>query len=139
MAVTYALVDTSVINRFSRPEVQTAASARVRAGQVALCSPVAFEVLFSARDAEELRRMGDALDSLPHVPIREATFTRALEVQQLLAERGQHRAASLVDLLVAAAAEIHDLVVLHYEGDFDLIAAVTGQATEWVVPKGSIS
>jgi hypothetical protein len=29
--------------------------------------------------------------------------------------------------------------VLHYDHDFDLIAAVTGQPTEWVVPAGSIS
>jgi hypothetical protein len=26
--------------------------------------------------------------------------------------------------------------VLHYDADFDLIAAVTGQPTEWVVPAG---
>jgi hypothetical protein len=27
--------------------------------------------------------------------------------------------------------------VLHYDGDFDVIAAITGQAVAWVVPAGS--
>lgn len=81
--------------------------------------------------------MTSALDALPSVPIRPATFDRALEVQGLLAAEGQHRAASLVDLLVAAA-EIHDLVVVHDDSDFELIATGTGQATEWVVPRGSV-
>lgn len=37
------------------------------------------------------------------------------------------------DLLIAAAAEARDLVVLHYDAYFDRIAAVTGQRVEWVV------
>jgi predicted nucleic acid-binding protein len=38
---------------------------------------------------------------------------------------------------VAAAAEEHDLTVVHYDADFDLIAAVTGQRCRWIVPAGS--
>jgi predicted nucleic acid-binding protein len=55
-----------------------------------------------------------------------------------LAERGQHRAAKLSDLLLAAVAERASLPILHYDQDFDLIAAVTGQSAQWVVPRGSI-
>jgi len=40
--------------------------------------------------------------------------------------------------LVAAAAEAAGLAVLHYDADFDRIAAVTGQKCEWVVAAGSI-
>lgn len=139
MAVRHALADTSVVNRFSRPEVEAAVADDVRAGRVALCAPVVFEVCFSARSSEDLRDMHTALDALPTVPIRPATFDRALEVQSALAERGQHRAVSLVDLLVAAAAEAHGLTVVHYDGDFELVAGVTGQPTDWVVPAGSIN
>lgn len=57
---------------------------------------------------------------------------RAVEVQRLLAGRGQHRAPSIPDLLIAAAAELNDLVVLHVDEDFELIAAITGQPVEWV-------
>jgi len=55
---------------------------------------------------------------------------RAVDVQGLLAERGQHRAPSVPDLLLAAAAELADLSVLHVDKDFELIAGVTGQPLE---------
>ena len=42
------------------------------------------------------------------------------------------------DLLIAAVAERAGLSVLYYDEDFDRIAAVTGQPTEWVVPRGSL-
>ncbi len=62
---------------------------------------------------------------------------RARQVQHLLASRHQ-RGRKVPDLLVAAAAEARGLTVLHYDADFDLIAAVTGQSCQWVVPAGSI-
>jgi len=46
--------------------------------------------------------------------------------------------AVITDLLIAAAAEATNLVVLHYDGDFDRIAAVTGQPCQWVVPAGTV-
>lgn len=55
---------------------------------------------------------------------------RACEVQMLLADRGQHRAPSLPDLLIAATAELAGLTVLAVDKDFDLIASVTGQPIE---------
>jgi len=42
------------------------------------------------------------------------------------------------DLLIAAAAEVAGLVVLHYDHDFELIAAVTDQPMEWIAPAGSV-
>lgn len=66
-----------------------------------------------------------------------AHLRRALQVQRLLAERSQ-RGRKIPDLLVAAAAEALDVGVLHYDGDFDLIASVTGQRCEWVVPPGTV-
>ncbi len=43
------------------------------------------------------------------------------------------------DLLIAATAEADDLTVLHYDADFERIAAVSGQTSEWIVPAGSIA
>jgi predicted nucleic acid-binding protein len=40
---------------------------------------------------------------------------------------GRHRGVEPADVLVAAAAEAQDLVVLHDDAHFDLIAEVTGQ------------
>lgn len=67
------------------------------------------------------------------MPVEHATpraGDRAVEVLTLLASRGQHRAPSIPDLLIAATAEIAGLTVLHCGKDFELIAAVTGQGLE---------
>ena len=67
----------------------------------------------------------------------EEVFSRAIDVQGLLAGRGRHR-LPIPDLLIAAAAESARMTVLHYDADFDAIAAVTGQDMEWVAPRGSL-
>ena len=59
-----------------------------------------------------------------------ATEDRAVEVLALLADRGQHRAPSIPDLIIAAAAELARLTVLHLDKDFEVIAEITGQPTE---------
>jgi len=61
-----------------------------------------------------------------------------MQVQRLLAETSQ-RARKIPDLLVAAAAEELEAVVLHYDADFDRIAAVTGQRCRWVAPSGTLA
>jgi predicted nucleic acid-binding protein len=69
--------------------------------------------------------------------LTEEIFKRAIAVQGELARRGQHR-LPIPDLVIAAAAEAEGLTVLHYDSDFDRIAAVTRQPVEWVVPKGTV-
>lgn len=67
------------------------------------------------------------------MPVEHATpraEDRAVEVLSLLAGRGQHRAPSIPDLLIAATAEIAGLTVLHCDKDFELIAAITGQSLQ---------
>jgi hypothetical protein len=59
-----------------------------------------------------------------------AVEDRAVEVLALLADRGQHRAPSVPDLIIAATAELAGLTVLHLDKDFDVIADVTGQSVE---------
>lgn len=73
-----------------------------------------------------------------HVPITPAILERALDVAVLMAESGRHRHAKSMDLIIAAAAETADLTILHYDSDFEHIAAITGQPTEWVSPPGSL-
>ncbi|MBW3601585.1 MAG: hypothetical protein KY434_02660 [Actinobacteria bacterium] len=63
---------------------------------------------------------------------------RARWIQAELVARGRHRAVAIPDLLVAAVADVEGLTVLHYDRDFDVIAGVTGQPTEWVVPAGTV-
>jgi predicted nucleic acid-binding protein len=74
----------------------------------------------------------------PFVAVDQSVLDRAVEVQDALAERSQQRGVKIADLLIAAAAATAGLVVLHYDQDFDRIAEITGQATEWIVPAGSV-
>ncbi len=55
---------------------------------------------------------------------------RPMEVLTLLADRGQHGAPSIPDLIIAATAELAGLTVLHLDKDFEVIAQVTGQPVE---------
>ncbi len=137
MARTRYLADTSVFGRLSKPSVAAAFAPMAVAGLVGLCAPVAFELGYAARSPEDYRALADRLSAFPPVPTTDADHRRALEIQAALAGRSQHRALSLVDGLVAAAAEARDLVVLHYDSDFELVAEITRQAQEWVVPRGT--
>jgi len=77
--------------------------------------------------------------SWPFVQVNQRILDRAVEVQDHLAKVSKQRGAKIADLLIAAAAEAHGLVVLHYDGDFDVIGEITGQPTEWVLPAGTVS
>ena len=73
------------------------------------------------------------------LPITETVAERARDVQVRMASRGKHRAAGVVDVLTAAVAEEYGAVILHYDADFEHIAAVTGQPHLWVAPRGSLN
>ncbi len=137
MARAVYLADTSAFARLGQPDVAAAVAPLVAEGRVALCAPVAFELGFSARSAADHDAVMSNIDAFESVPVTEGDHRRALELQSLLAGRGQHRALSLVDALVAAVAESRDLTVLHYDADFDVVSEITGQPTKWVVERGS--
>jgi hypothetical protein len=104
---------------------------------VALSNPVEFELGYAARSPDDYREVADRLQSFPAVPTTDADHQRALEVQAVLATRSQHRALSLVAGLVAATAEARGLTVLHYDVDFELVAEITSQPHQWIVPRGT--
>lgn len=43
-----------------------------------------------------------------------------------------------MDLMLAATAEAHGLIVLHYDADFVQVAEVTGQPVRWLAEPGAI-
>ncbi|MET9845211.1 PIN domain-containing protein [Streptomyces ossamyceticus] len=71
-------------------------------------------------------------------PLDDRAVTRAWDVQRELTEKGRHRSAGAVDLLVAATAELRGLTMLHYDHDFETISSVTGQPTQWLAAPGSL-
>ncbi len=133
------LADKSALTRRdTRPPVREIIEPLLLAGAIATCGIVDLELLFSATSPTAYIELASTLRALPRIHITEAIIDRALAVQALLAERSQHRAVPLPDLLIAACAETTGLTVLHYDADFDRIAALTGQPTQWVVPRGSV-
>ena len=134
----YYLGDTSALARLGQPEVSERLSPLLESGLVARCTPTDLEAGFSSRNPTEHRAMREARTVWPFVPMNQSVLDRAVAVQDLLAARSQQRGAKIADLLIAAAAEAADLVVLHYDHDFELIAGVTGQRTEWIVPAGTV-
>jgi predicted nucleic acid-binding protein len=131
------LVDTSVVKRLGSSQVRAVIEPLAAAGELGRPSICDLEVGYSARNAKEWDQLVGALDAFVAVDTSAAHLRRALQVQRLLAERSQ-RGRKIPDLLVAAAAEELEAVVLHYDADFDLIASVTGQRCQWVVRAGTI-
>lgn len=134
------VADTSAWHRGDHPEVARRWRQELLADRVAATPPMRLEVLYSARSARDLRAIALELDGLRQVPCGERAFARAEEVQRRLGESAalHHRSVKLVDLLIAAAAEEHEAIVLHYDEDYDRIAAITGQPTEWIAEQGSL-
>jgi len=130
------LLDTSVVKRLRYLEVRSVIEPLAAAGELGRPSICDLEVGYSARNAQKWGQLVEALDAFQAVDITAAHLRRALQVQRLLAARSQ-RGRKIPDLLVAAAAEELEAIVLHYDADFDLIGSVTGQRCQWVVPPGS--
>jgi predicted nucleic acid-binding protein len=126
------LIDKSAIARLHLDPNAEEWTRRIERGLVRICTVTRLEVGYSARSAQDHRSLlaDPPIASMPVEYLTPRIEDRALELQSVLAERGQHRAPSIPDLLVAATAELAELTVLHVDKDFDLIADITGQPTE---------
>ena len=132
------LIDKSALARMQHPAVEARLAPIIESGEAATCSIVDLEVLYSTRNRDEHARVrARRMFAYRKAELTEAVFSRAIDVQGLLAGHGQHR-LPIPDLIIAAAAEAARMTLLHYDADFDAIAAVTGQDVEWVVPRGSL-
>ena len=106
-------------------------------GVLATCAAVQWEMVHNARNKPDLARIRFLLRGFNFLHSGDKVFDRVLDVQGAALERGFHRALSMADLLIAATAERHRATVLHYDGDFDMIASITGQPMRWVVRPGT--
>lgn len=136
MALTH-LLDSSVLTRLHHAAVREAIELPAERGELARAGISDLEIGYSARNAAEWDRLGEALRAFELVETTAEHMQRARQVQRMLAAKHQ-RGRKIPDLLIAAAAESRSLIVLHYDADFDRIGAVTGQSCEWVVPSGSV-
>ena len=133
------LADKSALARLRAASVSAVLAPLILAGEVATCGIVELEVLYSARSYQDFMTTRTTRSrAFPLIPIVQADFERAIQVMEELARRGLHRAVSLPDLVIGAVAERQSVIVVHYDADYDHIAAVTGQPMQWVVPRGSV-
>ena len=132
MAVTEWLIDKSALVRLADSPDAAQWADRIERGLVRITTVTRLEIGYSARSEADARSMFTTppVAAMPVEYLTPALEDRALQVQLALADRGQHRAPSLPDLLIAAAAELAGLTVLHVDKDFDLIATITGQPSE---------
>ena len=128
------LIDKSALVRLSASPDAAEWARRIERGLVRITTVTRLEVGYSARSGADLRAglREPPVSAMPVEYLTPAIEDRAVEVLILLADRGQHRAPSVPDLVIAAAAELAELTVLHCDKDFDLIASVTGQRAEWL-------
>ena len=136
---TYLADKSALTRRTTRPEVRAVIEPLLLAGRIATCGIIDLELLYSAPSKKIYNELADALRGMPRVALDDSVLDRALEIQARLAAKSQHRAVPLPDMLIAACAEANQLIVLHYDADFDRIAKITGQPTQWVVPRGSVA
>ncbi len=137
------LADTSAwvwSRRQDQPELRQAFNELVEHGLVATCDMVRLELLYSARNPAEFAELRSDLGALVDCPIGQEEWRRAIDVYAELAGSGgaDQRSVKHPDLLIAAAAESVGFGIVHYDADYDRIAAVTGQPHRWLAPAGSL-
>lgn len=134
------LLDKSALARVARqPTVRAALERLDEMGVLATTAVVDLEIGYSARNLAEFDSVAaDRAALYQELPLTRAITDRARQVQQELVSAGQHRGPGVPDLLIAATAEMYGATVVHYDHDFDVIAAVTAQPVEWIVPAGSV-
>jgi predicted nucleic acid-binding protein len=133
------LADTSVWARIRRPGLEWFQAA-IEDGRVAVCDQVAMELLWSSRGIRHFRATEAALLACPWLEVGSTDWVEARRVFRALAARGplHHRQVKIPDLLIAAVANRVGVTLVHYDGDYDTIASVTGQPTRWAAPRGSL-
>lgn len=126
------LIDKSALVRLATSPDAAQWAARIERGVVRITTVTRLEVGYSARSGEDLRTglQHPPLAAMPVEYQTPAIEDRAIEVLTLLADRGQHRAPSIPDQIIAATAELAGLTILHLDKDFEIIASITGQPLE---------
>ncbi|MEY9859263.1 putative nucleic acid-binding protein [Catenulispora sp. GAS73] len=134
------LVDNSAFARWRQPSVAAVLDPLHERGLLAVTGPIEMEVMYSARNGKEAMELRSFLSGFDYLPCDDEAWTRALNLRRQAVARGNHRALSTTDLLICAVAERHSATTLHYDQDFEQIAALAGDTFthRWVAPAGTV-
>ncbi|MFH9069599.1 PIN domain nuclease [Streptomyces alboflavus] len=131
------LIDKSALARWPQPAVAEVLEPLHQRGLLGVSGAVRIEMMYSARDAEDAERLRQWLDGFDHHHCPDDVWDAAIATQDKAIKKGNHRALSLPDLVIAATAQRHRVTVLHYDEDYDQIAALSGHSSRWVVDRGA--
>lgn len=126
------LLDTSgLVRLLADPNLREAWYEAIDAEAIASCYPQRAEFLYSARNPAEYDEISEMFGDLyPDVPVPKNAGRWIGRVQRQLAQAGEHRSASAVDLIIAATAAHHGLTVLHDDADYRTVARHAPDLTE---------
>ena len=132
MEVTGWLIDKSALVRLADSPHAAKWAERINDGFVHLSTITRLEVGYSARSGADLSKAMSSppISKMPIEGLTPAVEELAWQTLQLLAKKGQHRAPSLADLMIAATAQLCGFTVLHLDKDFELISKATGVQVE---------
>jgi predicted nucleic acid-binding protein len=114
-------------------------NAAVEAGLVLVCDLVILELTRLAPNERRAREVADRLAAFEAIPMPVELWGRARRTQLALAVSGDHRRVPPADLLLASAAEEAGVALVHYDRDYERIAAASGLRHEWLVPDGTLA
>lgn len=133
------LLDTSTAARMTHPVVHRRTSPVIEAGLMATTAVLDAEALYSARSPAEYEQLwADRRAAYEYIATSDEHWQLALDAQRALARNGRHRAVGLADLLTAVLAQQNELVILHYDSDFERAATVLNFEHRWVAVRGSL-
>ncbi|MFI2435753.1 PIN domain nuclease [Streptomyces sp. NPDC018693] len=138
MTAAHFLLDKSAFARWHIPAVAHVLDELDQRGLLAVTAVIEMEILHSARDRKEADELQKMLSGFDYLTCPDEVWDRAKQLHRAALDRGFHRALSIPDLVIAACAERHQVTVLHYDGDFDMIAKIAGHPSQWVVEPGSV-
>ncbi|MEV8018817.1 PIN domain nuclease [Streptomyces sp. NPDC086554] len=131
------LIDKSALARWGQPAVAEVLDQLHRRGLLCMTGVVHIESMYSARNGRDAERLGHLLRSFDYLPCPDEVWDVAIETQDKAVEKGNHRAFSTADLVIAATAQRNRVTVLHYDEDYDQIAELTDYASRWVIDRGT--
>jgi hypothetical protein len=137
-----SLVDTAVwtwVRDKRFPDLAEWFNTEVRSGRVLVCDQITLELIRLAPNETRARELAGRLSAFDTVPMPQAVWSSAREVQLAMAASGDHRRVPPADLLIAATAQRAGVPLIHYDQDYERIAAVTRQPHLWFVSRGALA
>jgi predicted nucleic acid-binding protein len=135
------LVDTAVwtwVRDRRRPDLAIWFNREATSGRVLVCDLVIVELIRLAPNSRRAEDVAERLAAFESVPMPGSLWPRARELQRKLAAAGTHRGVPPADLLIAATALEADVELLHYDGDYEAIGAVSALRHRWLVERGAL-